>query len=63
MSARITSSLGGMLGSYNPLLNLLYINIYMYCECTPDQTNKQIESTDKSSCTNNQASPAVQTIG
>ena len=34
---------GGMLGSYNPLLNLLYINIYMYCECTPDQTNKQIE--------------------
>ena len=29
-----------------PLLNLLCINIHMYCECTPDQTNKQIESTD-----------------
>ena len=26
---------------YNPLLNLLCIlNIHMYCECTPDQTNK-----------------------
>ena len=34
-----------VLGSYNPLLNLLYIDIYMYYECTPDQTNKQIEST------------------
>ena len=24
----------------------------MYCEFTPDQANKQIESTDKPSCTN-----------
>ena len=28
----------------------------MYWECTPDQTNKVIESTDYSSCTNNRAS-------
>ena len=51
MSARITNSLGGVLGSYNPLLIIVII-------CTVNVP--QIKQTNKLKA---QISPAVQTIG